>query len=121
MGEGGYLVGGGGDVGHGVGHGVGVATGIGTVTHADARSTTVVAGGTVVGVSLGRAVGVGVATGASSPRDTKTTITTIRRTAAAARTTGDGPPRLFRALEMRKPGSSSFTGIPYLNFIGARS
>jgi hypothetical protein len=64
VGEGGRLVGGGGDVGHGVGHGVGVASGIDTVTHAEARSTTMMAEGTVVGVSPSGTVAVGCATGA---------------------------------------------------------
>jgi len=38
----------------------------------------------------------------------------ISTTAAAANTTGDGPPRPVRALEMRNPRSSSFTGLRYL-------
>jgi len=116
VGAGGRLVGGGGEVGQGVGRGVGVASGIGTVTHAEARSTTVMAEETGVGVSPSRTVAVGCATGASSFPETRARMTASSRTAAAARTTGGGPPLLLRALEMRKPGSSSFTPTRYLNF-----
>ena len=108
------MVGGAGDVGQGVGHGVGVASGVDTVTHEEARSTTVTAEGTVVGVSPSWTMAVGCATGASSFRETRARMTASSRTAAAAITTGGGLPRLLRALEIRNPGSSSFTPTRYL-------
>ena len=115
VGEGGRLVGGGGDVGHDLGHGVGVDSGIDTATHSDARSTMAMVGeGATVGVLLGRAVGVGFSTGSSSSRCNTTRVMVIISTAAAARVTGAGPPRPRRALETRNPRSSSFTGPRYL-------
>jgi len=115
VGEGGRLVGGGGDVGHDLGHGVGVDSGIDTATHSDARSTMAMVGeGATVGVLLGGAVGVGISAGASSSRETKTTMTASSTTAAVATTTGAGPLVPRRALETRNPRSSSFTGLRYL-------